>query len=96
MEEFRLDFAWTQVNKNPKPSDVRGRILEVMNDMVTEVATKLRRGTPMPVQRARRLCVVAWTAGVGLVCAVSLTNASGTSLAHSTRALLGEINGLLI
>lgn len=94
LEEFRLDFAWTQTNRNPNPSEVRGRILQVMNEMVTEVATKLRRGAPMPAKRARRLCVVAWTAGVGLVCALSLTAASGTNLAHSTRALLGEINGL--
>jgi AcrR family transcriptional regulator len=94
LEEFRLDFAWTQINRHPNPSEVRSRILPVMNEMVTEVAAKLRRGMPMPPKRARRLCVVAWFTGVGLVSALSVTEANGTNLAHSTLALLGEINGL--
>ena len=33
--------------------------------MRAEVAAKLRRGTPMPPKRARRLCVAAWIAGLG-------------------------------
>jgi hypothetical protein len=40
------------------------------------------------------LCVVAWTAGLGLVSALSVTEANGTSLAHPTNALLAEIEGL--
>lgn len=94
LEEFRLDFAWTQINRNPNRSEVRNRILPAMHELATEVSAKLRRGMPMPPKRARRLCMVAWIAGVGLVSALSVTESSGTSLAHSTRALLGEINGL--
>jgi hypothetical protein len=65
-----------------------------MNEMVGEVAAKLRRGTPMSPERARRLCVAAWTAGLGLVPALSVAEANGTSLAHTTKALLAEIEGL--
>jgi AcrR family transcriptional regulator len=91
LEEFRLDFAWTQIHG--KASEAKNGILPAMNEMVGEVAAKLRRGTPMPPKRARRLCVVAWIAGLGLVSALSVTEANGTSLAHPTKALLGEIDG---
>jgi AcrR family transcriptional regulator len=92
LEEFRLDFAWTQIHG--KTSEAKKSILPAMNEMVDEVAAKLRRGTPMSSERARRLCVAAWTAGLGLVSALSVTDANGTSLAHTTKALLAEIEGL--
>jgi AcrR family transcriptional regulator len=92
LEEFRLDFAWTQIHG--KASDAKTGILAAMNEMLGEVAAKLRRGTPMPPRRARRLCMVAWVAGLGLVSALSVTEANGTNLAHPTKSLLGEINGL--
>jgi AcrR family transcriptional regulator len=92
LEEFRLDFAWTQIHG--KASTAKNGILLAMNEMTDEVAAKLRRGTPMPPKRARRLCVAAWIAGLGLVSALSVTEANGTSLAHPTKALLAEIDAL--
>jgi AcrR family transcriptional regulator len=92
LEEFRLDFAWTQIHG--KASEAKKGILPAMNEMTGEVAAKLRREMPMPLKRARRLCVTAWVAGLGLVSALSVTEANGTSLAHPTKALLGEIDAL--
>ena len=92
LEEFRLDFAWTQIHG--KASEAKKGILPAMNEMVGEVAAKLRRGTPMTPKRARRLCVAAWITGLGLVSALSVTEANGTSLAHPTKALLQEIDAL--
>jgi AcrR family transcriptional regulator len=93
LEDFRLDFAWTQIHGNR--TAVRTSILPAMNDLVGEVAEKLRRGKPgMTHKRARRMCVVAWTAGIGLLSALSITDASQTQLVHSTDALLREITEL--
>ncbi len=46
---------------------------------------------PLPSPNRRRW---PWIAGVGLVSALSITEANGTSLAHSTDSLLGEITAM--
>jgi hypothetical protein len=85
--------VWGQIHSNP--DEVRERILPLMNQLTTEVAEKVRGGEKtIPPMRARRLCQVAWIAGVGLVSALSITEANGTSLAHSTDSLLGEITAM--
>jgi AcrR family transcriptional regulator len=93
LEEFRLDFAWTQIHGNRRA--VRKFILPVMSDLVGEVAEKLRRGKPgLTHMRARRMCMVAWTAGIGLVSALSITDASQIRVIHTTDSLLAEITAL--
>ena len=93
LDEFRLDFVWPQIY--PDPQEVRAQILPLMNQLTTEVAEKLRSGdkTISPM-RARRLCMLAWINGVGLVSALSITDANGTSLAHSTDSLLGDMTAM--
>ena len=91
LEEFRLDFAWTRIHG--KASEAKNGILPAMNEMTGEVAAKLRRGTPMPPKRARRLCMLAWITGLGLVSALSVTEANGTSLAHRPRHCSGKSMG---
>ena len=92
LEEFRLDFAWTQIYGSREA--VRTHILPVMNDLVGEVAEKLRRGQRMTYKHARRMCVVAWMSGIGLLSALSITDSSQIRFAHSTDALLREITAL--
>ena len=95
LEEFRLDFAWPQIHGDPDA--VRKVILPLMNELVAEVVRKLRRGrSKMTPAKARRLCMLAWTAGVGLVSALSITEANGTSLAYPVDAYLAELVDLFV
>ena len=60
-----------------------------------EVVAKLRRGDrTLTRTRARRQCMLAWTAGVGLVSALSITDANGTSLAYSADSYLAELTAV--
>ena len=93
LEYFRLDFAWSQVFGDPEATQLV--ILPLFNQLTDVVAEKLRRGCDLSPLRARQMCVVAWTSGIGLVSALSVTAASGTSLAHPTDSLLRVINGAM-
>jgi AcrR family transcriptional regulator len=86
---FRLDFAWTQIH--PNPDATREIALARMNELTDLVEEKLRADSSLSSERARRLCVTSWITGFGLLSALSLTDAQGTSLAHSTDALLREL-----
>lgn len=93
LEYFRLDFAWSQMFGNPEAT--RQVILPLFNELTDVVSEKLRRGCSLTPARARQMAVIAWTSGVGLMSALSVTAAHGTSLAHQTDSLLRVICGAL-
>jgi hypothetical protein len=56
-----------------------------MNELTDIVETKLRAGTRMSRERARRLSVTAWVSAIGLVSALSMMENARTGFAHSSR-----------
>jgi hypothetical protein len=91
LEYFRLDFAWSQIHRDPQTR--RDLILRCS----TNSSCRKSCGAALISLRCGRgnFAVVAGTSAIGLMSALSVMTSAGTGFVHPTNTLLAVINGAL-